>query len=184
MVQQIIEQAFLGNRILDYLISALLLLIGFGVIKIFQRFILKRLKVWAEKTATTLDDFLVKVIQSILLPLAYFGAFYLSVTTLNLNPLLKRIIDITGMAILTLFTARLAAALVGYGFNIYRAKRGKDISLERSLNGILKVIKTVVWALAIIFFLDNLGFKISAVIAGLGIGGIAIALAAQAVLSD
>ncbi|MBL7091998.1 MAG: mechanosensitive ion channel family protein [Candidatus Omnitrophica bacterium] len=184
MVQQIIEQAFLGNRILDYLISALLLLIGFGVIKIFQRFILKRLKVWAEKTATTLDDFLVKVIQSVLLPLAYFGAFYLSVTTLNLNPLLKRIIDITGMAILTLFTARLATALVGYGFNVYRAKRGKDISLERSLNGILKVIKTVVWALAIIFFLDNLGFKISAVIAGLGIGGIAVALAAQAILGD
>jgi len=184
MIQQIIEQTFLGNRILDYLISALLLLTGFGVIKIFQRFILKRLKVWAEKTATTLDDFLVKIIQSVLLPLAFFGAFYLSVTTLNLNPLLKRIIDIAGMAILTLFTARLATALAGYGFNVYRAKRGKDISLERSLNGILKVIKVIIWALAIVFLLDNLGFKISAVIAGLGIGGVAVALAAQAILGD
>jgi len=184
MIQQIIEQTFLGNRILDYLISALLLLTGFGVIKIFQRFILKRLKVWAEKTATTLDDFLVKIIQSVLLPLALFGAFYLSITTLNLNPLLKRIIDIMGMAILTLFTARLATALVGYGFNIYRAKRGKDKTLERSLNGILRVIKIIIWALAVIFLLDNLGFKISAVIAGLGIGGIAVALAAQAILGD
>jgi len=184
MIQQIIVQTFLGNRIMDYLISALLFLISFGIIKIFQHFILKRLKVWAEKTATTLDDFLVKIIQSILLPLVYFGAFYLSVTTLNLNPLLKRIIDIAGMAILTLFTARLATALVGYGSNVYWAKRGKDISLERSLNGILKVIKIIIWALAIIFFLDNLGFKISAVIAGLGIGGVAVALAAQAILGD
>lgn len=35
-----------------------------------------------------------------------------------------------------------------------------------------------------VFLLDNLGFEISAVIAGLGIGGIAIALAAQAILGD
>lgn len=184
MIQQIIEQSFLGNRILDYLISALLFLIGFGVIKIFQCFVLKRLKAWAEKTATTLDDFLVKVIQSILLPLAYFGAFYLSVTTLSLNPLVKRGIDIIGMAILTLFAARLGTVIAGYGFKVYRAKRAEDATLERSLSGILKVIKVIIWALAIIFFLDNLGFKISAIIAGLGIGGVAVALAAQAILGD
>jgi small-conductance mechanosensitive channel len=184
MIQQIIEQTFLGNRILDYLISVLLLLMSFGAIKIFRHFFIKRLKVWAEKTATTLDDFLVKIIQSIVLPLAYFAAFYLSVNILNLDPLLKRIIDIIGMAVLTLFTARLAAALIGYGFNVYWTKRGKDIATERSLNGILKVIKIIIWALAIVFFLDNLGFKISAVIAGLGIGGVAVALAAQAILGD
>ncbi|UCB57266.1 MAG: mechanosensitive ion channel family protein [Candidatus Omnitrophota bacterium] len=184
MIQQIIEQSFLGNRILDYLISALLFLIGFGVIKIFQCFVLKRLKAWAQKTATTLDDFLVKIIQSILLPLAYFGAFYLSVTTLSLNPLVKRGIDIIGMAILTLFAARLGTVIAGYGFKVYRAKRAEDATLERSLSGILKVIKVIIWALAIIFFLDNLGFKISAIIAGLGIGGVAVALAAQAILGD
>jgi small-conductance mechanosensitive channel len=38
--------------------------------------------------------------------------------------------------------------------------------------------------LGLVFLLDNLGFEISAVIAGLGIGGIAIALAAQAILGD
>ncbi|MEA3306135.1 MAG: mechanosensitive ion channel, partial [Candidatus Omnitrophota bacterium] len=143
-----------------------------------------RLKKWAEKTATTLDDFLVGVIQSILLPLAYFGVFYLSVNTLNLDPLLKRVIDITGTAILTLFTARLAVILINYGFDVYWTKRGKDITLERSLNGILRVIRLLVWGLAIVFFLDNMGFKISAVIAGLGIGGVAVALAAQAILGD
>lgn len=184
MIEQMIEQTFLGNRVVDYLIAILLLLAASGGIKIFQQFLFKRLKAWAEKTATTLDDFLVKIIQSIVLPLAYFGAFYLSVNTLNLNPLLKRIIDIVGMAILTLFTARLAVALVGYGFNVYWAKRGKDLAVERSLNGILRLAKIIVWALAIVFFLDNLGFKISAVIAGLGIGGVAVALAAQAILGD
>jgi len=38
--------------------------------------------------------------------------------------------------------------------------------------------------IGIVFLMDNLGFNISAVVAGLGIGGIAIALAAQAILGD
>ncbi len=48
----------------------------------------------------------------------------------------------------------------------------------------LPVIKVAVWGIGIAFLLDNLGFKISTVIAGLGIGGIVVALAAQAVLGD
>ncbi|MDP2942472.1 MAG: mechanosensitive ion channel family protein, partial [Candidatus Omnitrophota bacterium] len=48
----------------------------------------------------------------------------------------------------------------------------------------LIVVKVLIWGGAIILFLDNLGFKISAIIAGLGIGGVAVALAAQAILKD
>jgi len=184
MIQQIIEKMFLGNRIADYLIAVFLLLAGSGAIKLFQHLLLKRLKKWAEKTATTLDDFLIGLIQRIVLPVAYFGVLYLSINTLNLHPLLKKAVDIIGMAILTIFTARLGTALISYGLEVYGIKRGKDLSLERSLNGILKVAKIIVWGLAIAFFLDNLGFKISAVIAGLGIGGVAVALAAQAILKD
>lgn len=184
MIQEFIKLTFLGNRILDYLICAFLFLAGFGVIKIFQHLFLRRLKRWSEKTATTLDDFLVELVQSVALPLAYFGAFYLSISVLTLNPLLKKIINVAGMAVLTLFTARLAMALISYGFNIYWKQRGKDITLDRSLKGILRVIRLVIWGLAVVFFLDNLGFKISAVIAGLGIGGVAVALAAQAILGD
>ena len=184
MFQSIMEQVYLGNRVADYLIFVGLFLAGLVIIKIFQRFILRRLKKWAEKTATTIDDFFLGIIQRVLLPLGYFGAFYLSVNILSLHPLLKKIIDIAGMAILMVFAARLAISFMSYGFNLYFTKRGKDVKSDRSINGILGVLRVVVWALAIIMFLDNMGFKISAVIAGLGIGGIAIALAAQAVLSD
>jgi small-conductance mechanosensitive channel len=106
------------------------------------------------------------------------------VNTLTLDEFLKKALNITGMAILTIFAARFATVIIGYGFDVYLRKRGKEESLERSLKGILSVVTLVVWALAIIFFLDNLGFNISAVIAGLGIGGVAVALAAQAVLGD
>ncbi len=184
MFQGIMEYVFLGNSISAYLIFVGLFLGAFIIIKIFQHFIIRHFKKWAEKTATTIDDFLIGIIQKMVLPLAYFGAFYLSVNTLNLHPIADKIFDVIGMAILMIFLARFVISLMGYGVNHYFIKRGKDVTADRSLTGILSVLKFVVWALAVVVFLDNLGFKISAIIAGLGIGGIAIALAAQAVLGD
>lgn len=184
MLEEILKQVFFGNRVVDYAIGAGLFLAGFIFIKIFQVVLLKRLRRLADATATTLDDFLIGIVQSTLLPLAYFGTFYLCVNTLNMAPLLKKAVDIITMVVLMIFAARFATTLIGYGLQIYLAKRGKDASLERSLNGISRIAKLVVWGLAIMFLLDNLGFKISAVIAGLGIGGVAVALAAQAVLGD
>lgn len=184
MFTQFAEQVFLGNSIRTYVTSIVMLLVGLSIVKIVRIVILNRLKKWAEKTVTTIDDFLVGLIQRIGVPLAYFGVFYLSINALTLNPLLKRVINVIAMAILTLCAVRLAIAFSTYGFNLYWEKRGKDKTLERSLEGILKVVKVVAWGLAIIFFLDNLGFKISTVIAGLGIGGVAVALAAQTILGD
>jgi small-conductance mechanosensitive channel len=184
MIQEIMKQMFLGNRVMDYAICACFFLAACLAIKLFRYIVLKRLQRWAEKTTTTLDDFVVHVIQRVVLPLAYFGAFYVSVNTLQLAPLLKKGITTAGIALLTFFAARLATVLITYGLNLYLATRGREAKLERSLKGILSVTKLIVWGLAVVFFLDNLGFRISAVIAGLGIGGVAVALAAQAILGD
>ena len=184
MFQNILEQIYWGNSVLDYLVAVVILLSSFIVIKIFQYYILRHLKKWVKKTDTTLDDFIIGLIHKIFLPLAYLGALYLSLNSLHLEPFLKKIITIIGMAVLTIFTVKFVIAVVDYGFTIYWKRRGKDIALEHSFKGILRVIKVIIWGLAIVFFLDNLGFKVSAVLAGIGIGGVAVALAAQAVLGD
>jgi small-conductance mechanosensitive channel len=184
MVNQIMQYSLWNNTLLDYIISVAIIILGFIVIKVFKHIILKRLKVWAEKTKTTFDDFCVHLLRKIVLPLAYFGVVYFSLNTLTLNPSLKNILNILGVGLITVFTARFLTELIGYGVRVYWEQAGKNLALERSLKGILRIAKAVVWMLAIIFFLDNLGFKISTVIAGLGIGGVAVALAAQAILKD
>ena len=184
MIEEIIEITILENPIADYIIAIALFLAGIIAVKIFQHFLLRRLKKWAEATATTVDDFVVRIVRRIVLPLAYFGVFYFSINTLILQSLLAKIINIIGVAVLALSAARLTTALIAYGFDTYLSKSGEGISLKRSLNGLLKIIRVAVWGVAVVFFLDNLGIKVSTVIAGLGIGGIAVALAAQAVLGD
>ena len=73
MFQDIIERVYLGNSIAAYLIFVGLFLAVFCAIKIFHLIILKRLKKWAEKTTTTIDDFIFGIIQRLVLPLAYFN---------------------------------------------------------------------------------------------------------------
>ncbi|MFH0858143.1 MAG: mechanosensitive ion channel family protein [Candidatus Omnitrophota bacterium] len=184
MIEQLTSLMFWGNSFLAYLIFVSILFMGFLVVKIFEHILIKHLKKWAEKTITTFDDFVIRAIKRIGVPLAYFGVFYLGIDTLTLNPLFKKIINIAAIGILTLAAVRFGIALISYGFEFYLSKREENSTLKRSLDGILVVIKVVIWGLAIVYFLDNLGFKITAVIAGLGIGGVAVALAAQAVLGD
>jgi small-conductance mechanosensitive channel len=68
------------------------------------------------------------------------------------------------------------------------SRRSGDDPTETSVGNALAVIRVLVsvalFALAIIVILDNLGVNVTALVAGLGIGGIAIGLAAQGIFSD
>lgn len=181
---EILNKVFLGNRLLAYLVSFAALLLGILAINMFKRFIIKRLKKISKMTATTLDDFFVRIIEKIGVPLLYLGALYIAIKSLAFHPYFEKGMNFFGLGVLIFFVSRFVIMLISYSFTTYLSKRGYDASLERSLQGILVVIKVLVWGGAIIFFLDNLGLKISAVIAGLGIGGVAVALAAQTILKD
>jgi small-conductance mechanosensitive channel len=62
--------------------------------------------------------------------------------------------------------------------------REQDPGFISSLGVINFIVRAVIWAVVVLLALDNLGVNITALVAGLGIGGIAIALAVQTVLSD
>ncbi len=172
------------NRIIDYLVCVLFILVGILAIAIFRRIVLSRLKEWASRTRTTLDDFAVDVFRKSLVPLAYYGVVFLSVRTLTLSAFLARALEVAGIFLLTVVAIQFAVSLSRYGIDHYLASRERDAARERALAGFSALVKAVIWGLGFVFLLDNLGFKISTVIAGLGIGGIAVALAAQSLLGD
>jgi small-conductance mechanosensitive channel len=66
-----------------------------------------------------------------------------------------------------------------------RTSGGEDSAALGSAMGVITVlVNVVVWLLAAILILDNLGVNVTALVAGLGVGGIAIGLAAQGIFSD
>jgi small-conductance mechanosensitive channel len=184
MFSDVLQRSFLQNSVLDYVIFVAAFLIGILIIQILKSIVLHRLKAWSKKTATSIDDFLIRIIEEKLIPLLYFGVFYLSFKNLTLTPDVANVIDIAAAIILTYFGLRLIIAVINYSLEQYWVGREIDTSRRGSLKGIITILKVVIWGIGITFLLDNLGFKISTVVAGLGIGGIAVALAAQTILGD
>jgi len=184
MLPDFMNEVFWGNTVYAYARALVVFVAAMIVIKIIQFIVLAQLKKWAQKTANTIDDFFVRVIERLAIPLAYFGAFYFAFSTLSVPGSFKQGLEVAAIALITIFAARFITLLIQYAFHLYSVSQGRSADLQNSLDGILKVVKFLVWSLALILFLDNMGFKISTVIAGLGIGGIAIGLAAQAVLKD
>ncbi len=183
MLQDILHVILFQNSVEQYLISLSMLVLGLIVVKLFEIAVLKRLKQWAGNSSGKIDVVLLNNLEKTLLPALYYSAFYLSLRSLTLNNSLSRASDMLGIIILTVSALRFFIAAVDYGLE-YLLKTKEAADKERTIKAAMPIFKVMIWAIGFIFLLDNLGFQISAVVAGLGIGGIAVALAAQALLGD
>jgi len=183
-MKEFLGYSLFGNTMLSYLTSLSIFVGGLLVVYIFKQYVLIRLKKWAEATETSIDDVLVNAIEKALVPIIYFGVFYFSLHTLTLTGDFKDGLRIAAVVFFTFLGVRAVSSAVNLGLRSYLKKTDDLERGEKQLKGIKGLINFVVWIIALIFMLDNMGVKISAVVTGLGIGGIAVALAAQAVLGD
>lgn len=183
-MQEMFDYSVFGNTILGYLTALAIFIGSMAVVYIFKRYILGRLKKWAESTDTSIDDILINAIDKSLIPIFYFGTFYIALHTLALSAEFKNGLRIAAIILFTLLAVRAVTSAVNFGLRSYLKRTDNLERGEKQLKGIRKLINFVIWSIALVFLLDNLGVKISAVVAGLGIGGVAVALAAQAILGD
>lgn len=185
MVRELLELSYFNNKLSDYLVSLAILAGSVTIIKVVDLIVVHRLKKITARTENQFDDRLVQALDKKIVPLLYLGAAYLSTKSLMISPLAQRIINISGAVILTYLAAKFVLALAVYTVEFYWMKKGGgDAPQNAAYRGVLTVLKLLVWGLALILLLDNFGVKISALMAGLGIGGLAIAFAAQKVLGD
>lgn len=183
-MSELLSKNFLGNTYQVYLIALGTFLIGIILIFLFKKILLSKLKKWSAKTETTLDDLLVNEIERTLLPIFFFGVLFISIRTLNLS---NDFIYFFGIATKVLFTflfVRVILSILNHLTRVYLRRYEDFDQRQKQLKGIKVLVNFLIWVIAGVFLLDNLGFEISTIVAGLGIGGIAIALAAQVILGD
>jgi small-conductance mechanosensitive channel len=179
-----LEQTYFGNTVLLYLTAAAIFILAVILILIIKKVVLGRFKRWAESTETTVDDLIIRGAEKTIIPLLYLGAFYAALNTLTLDPRISRALYVVTVILVTFFIVKLIVNIIRFSMNAYLVRKGEAETKQRQIKGVLSFVNFFIWAIGIVFLLDNLGFEISAVIAGLGIGGIAIALAAQTILGD
>jgi len=184
-INSVLYAQFLNNSVLSYIYSAVIFGVALAALYVMRHIVFAKLRTVAATTETDLDDLAMDLIGKIS-PLEYnLLALYLALRTLNHSPGFGKG---AGTLLLLVFTYRaltLAQHLLTYWINRVVSQRGLTEAAKASVVHSTQVIlRAILWVGAALFVLDNLGVNVSAVITGLGIGGVAVALAAQAILGD
>ncbi|MGL4369020.1 MAG: mechanosensitive ion channel family protein, partial [Spirochaetota bacterium] len=183
-MKDILSHTVLHNTLLSYITSAGIFCALALLVLIIRFIFLSKMRKKAAQTETDFDDFIVQQISRNIIPIMYFGTFFFSTRNLFLHAKIDKGINILGIVVLTFFGVRLLTAAAKHALETHLRKIQDDDDYIRTAKGIFPIINILLWSIGFIFLLDNLGFNISAIVTGLGIGGIAVALAAQAMLGD
>ncbi|HMB25807.1 MAG TPA: mechanosensitive ion channel family protein [Patescibacteria group bacterium] len=182
------QTSFWGNTVYDYFLALVIFVGVILALKIFKSFILIRLKKLSKKTKTDFDDILVTSLQKVKSWFYIFVALFFAVKVLVLSELVATVLNILILVAVVYEVVKTASRFVDYLVNkVLKSKQTatKDKKYSRSmLQAISIILKAVLWIVAIILILSNLGINVTSLIASLGIGGIAIALALQNILTD
>ena len=184
-LEQFLSRQFFNNTIQDYAIATIILVGLVLLLAILKQVFLSRVGKLAEKTKTDFDDLVVNLLSKVGAPTFVVASIYVATLQLTLEENLRSIIRYVVVVVLTIRVVFLLQDLACYIVErAYKKARPNDLSADTVVKNINIVLRGGLWALGLVFVLDNLGINISALVAGLGIGGIAVALAAQAVLGD
>ena len=183
---EVMDRQFFGNTVEDYLISAAVFLGVLVGLPIGKAIILRRLKALSQRTANDFDDLLHDLLRRIVGPFVYlFTALYVGTLFLTLPESVGRLLQALFVIILTIKVAQVLQGTAAYGIRKWTEQTAKeDPTSAAMLKNMTWVARFLIWAATLLFIFDNLGVNITAFVASLGIGGVAVALAAQSVLGD
>jgi len=163
-----------------YIGAALFFVIALIVLWVIFRIVLARVSVYVKKTKTSFDDMLLALVQSLRPPFYIVFAAWIALQSLALAHTVVLIIN-TIFIVLVVWQVVVVAQTLVDGL----VARKKDDTGARGAYLLLgKIAKGILWVVAVLMILSNLGVNITSLVAGLGIGGVAIALALQSILSD
>jgi len=158
-------------------------LAGILLLILAQRVLIRRLERRAKETSTEIDNFLAGMLRKTRFIFLVFIAMALASATLSLPPRLHTLARQIGKLALLVQLAVWGGELIGALFRRYFG-RARDTGSSTTVEALSYVARLVLWIVIILVGLESFGIHVTALVAGLGIGGIAIALAVQNILGD
>lgn len=177
-----LSKEIFGNPVENWLIAIGILVGSFVFVKILYWVFSNIFQKITSKTTNSLDDTLLRTLQKPITFLVIVSAYFYSVKflhfSLNTESILLNIAYIFIALGITSIISRIIDAVISEV--ILPISEKSETSFDNHLIPVIqKAVRAIIWSLGVVVGLDNIGFDITAMIAGLGIGGLALALAAQ-----
>lgn len=171
-----------GNSISRYLLAlGFFFALWFAARLLFRRALFQ---FGTEGAPTKLDEALLLVLRNIRPSVYTFAALYIALKLLEQSPAIERAFNVALLAFLAYQLAAIAGIVISY--LVRKRLRGKDNEgqTDNAAHLLMLMAQIVIWSFGALLVLSNFGINVSSLIAGLGIGGIAVAFALQNILGD
>lgn len=180
--KDILSWQLLGNS-LESLLVAVGVFVGITVLlSLFKRVLLKRVTAYAKRTSFKLDDVIVQVINRVGASFYMVIALYVAVQHLTFPSVIDLVVEAAFLIVIVNEVIKILERIMNF---LLRKQFVGEKEGERRISSMLSIIiKVILWSVGILLVLSNLGINVNSLIAGFGIGGIAISLALQNILGD
>ena len=180
-----LEWQFYHNSVRAWLVAGIAFLVIGSTLLLIRTLLVRRLASIAERTATSADDAVVDLIRRtryfFILAAAIAGAMLF----LDLPPRALGIGQVLGTIAIILQIAMWGNGLITFWFKHYAGQKAdSDLSSRTTIAAFSFVARAMLWIMLALVALNRLGYDVTALITGLGVGGIALALAVQNILGD
>jgi small-conductance mechanosensitive channel len=180
-----LEWRFYHNSVRAWLVAGIVFLVIGLTLYIARMLAARRLGAIAERTATIADDAVVDLLRRtrhfFIIAASVAGATLF----LELPPRALGVLRVLGTIAVILQIAIWGNGLISFWFKYYaEQKADSDLSSRTTIAAFSFVARGALWVMLALVALNRLGYDVTALITGLGVGGIAIALAVQNILGD
>jgi small-conductance mechanosensitive channel len=181
----ILDQIYYHNTIREWIYSVLAVVFVFLIIRISKAILFRQINRIVAKTARDWADLAAELINKIKFFFLVAIALYAGSRLLSLPDVTTSFINKFVGIILLIQIGILASEAIRFWLNWYRKQKIEErADAVTTVTSVGFIVRILLWLIILLIALDNLGVNVSALIAGLGVGGIAVALAVQNILSD
>ena len=174
-----------GNPVSSWLIALLVAVVILAALRIFQALGVRQIARLASHTETTWDDAFVELLRHTMWFFLLIIALFAGSLLLTLPEHVRGITNVIVVVALLIQAGVWLNATILFWVEDYRQRKLKeDPASVTTMSAMSFVGRLVLWSVILLLILDNLGVDVTALVAGLGVGGIAVALAVQNILGD
>jgi len=171
----------LGVFVLNFAVPLLVFFVTLFVGFFLRRILVARLERWAEKTKSPLDDIIIHALEAPFVFWFFILAVYLGFEVSNLPENILRLAGKGSLALIVLSVTWVVATIAGQLVKFYAVKIESALPVTSLTQNIAK---GTILLIGVLIILNSLGISIAPILATLGVGGLAVALALQDTLSN
>ena len=175
-----------GNTLIQWASALGLAVVATLVMRLALRVLLNRVKAFADGTTTDVDDLAVELLSKTKTLLIFLIALVLGARPLTLSAEVERVLSGVLYGGLMLQIGFWGMGVINYLVNRAKKERAQaDPGFATAMGALGFIARAALWVVLVLTFLNTaLNVEITAFVASLGIGGIAVALALQNIFSD